>query len=71
MQGVPRQDSGGCERKRESRGKGRCEEVLQQEGVQLDSGVDCLEVKGGVDCLEVKEGGHGRSSSHRPPFTRH
>lgn len=49
-------------RGRESQGKGRCEEVLQQEGVQLDSG---------VDCLEVKEGGHGRSSSHGPPFTRH
>lgn len=32
-------------------------EGLQQEGVQLDSR---------VDCLEVKEWGHGSSSSHGP-----
>lgn len=59
VQGVPRQDSGGCGGHQESQGKGRCEGVLQQEGMQLDSR---------VDCLEVKEWGHGRSSSHGPPY---
>ena len=40
------------------RGRADVKEVLQQEGVQLDSR---------VDCLEVKEWGDGRSSSHGPP----
>ena len=47
----------GVGEERESGGRADVKEVLQQEGVQLDSG---------VDCLEVKEWGHGRSSSHGP-----
>ena len=55
--GFPDRTLVGVGEERESGGRADVKEVLQQEGVQLDSG---------VDCLEVKEWGHGRSSSHGP-----